>query len=130
MTIITICLLVSIGQIYLAKGIVAIAMAKEGKGYDNHHPRMQQSKLTGWGARANGAHQNGFEAFSIFSVAILFNLLLEVNFYWLEILAMSFVALRFLYIYLYIADLPKARSTIWTLAFLCTMVMYLLPILP
>ncbi|MCW7490265.1 MAPEG family protein [Leptospira meyeri] len=66
MTIITICLLASIGQIYLAKGIVA----------------------------------------------------------------MSFVALRFIYIYLYIADLPKARSTVWTLAFLCTMIMYLLPILP
>lgn len=130
MTIITICLLVAIGQIYLAKGIVAIAMAKEGKGYDNHHPRMQQTKLTGWGARANAAHQNGFEAFSIFSIAILFNLLLEVDFYWLEILSLSFVGLRFLYIYLYIADLPKARSTIWTLGFLCTMAMYLLPLLP
>lgn len=128
MTILIICLLISISQIYLAKAFVAVAMAREGKGYDNHHPRTQQSKLTGWGARAYAAHQNGFEAFSMFGIAILLNLLLEVDLYFIEILALSFISLRFLYIYLYIADFSYARSTIWVIAFLCNVSMYILPL--
>ncbi|MGV3667527.1 MAG: MAPEG family protein, partial [Leptospira bouyouniensis] len=108
MTILIICLLVSISQIYLAKAFVAVAMAREERGYDNHHPRSQQSKLTGWGARAYAAHQNGFEAFSMFGIAILLNLFLEVDLYFVEILALSFISLRFLYIYLYIADFSYA----------------------
>ncbi|TGM36722.1 MAPEG family protein [Leptospira biflexa] len=127
MTILIICLLVSIAQIYIAKAFVAIAMAREGKGYDNHHPRMQQSKLTGWGARAYAAHQNGFEAFAMFACGVLLNLLLEVDLYFAEILTLSFVTLRFLYIYLYIADSSYARSTIWVIAFLCNLGLYILP---
>jgi len=128
MTILIICLLVSISQIYLAKAVVAVAMSREEKGYDNHHPRLQQSKLTGWGGRAYGAHQNGFEAFPIFAIAILLNLIIEVDFYFAEILALSFVSLRFIYIYLYIADFSFARSTTWTIAFICNIGLYILPL--
>lgn len=129
MTILIICLLISILQIYIAKAVVAVAMAKEENGYDNHHPRMQQSKLTGWGARAFAAHQNGFEAFPMFAIGVLLNMVLEVDFYFVEMLALSFISLRFLYIYLYIADYSYARSTIWTVAFLCNLGMYILPLL-
>ena len=40
---------------YLAKAPVAKAMHQLG-GYDNHHPRAQQGKLTGLGQRATAAH--------------------------------------------------------------------------
>ncbi|XDD44946.1 MAPEG family protein [Leptospira sp. WS39.C2] len=128
MTILIICLLVSILQIYLAKAVVALAMVREGKGYDNHHPRKQQSRLTGWGARAVAAHLNGLEAFPIFAIGILLNILLDIELYWSEILSISFISLRFLYIYLYIADYSYARSTIWVFAFFCCIGMYLLPL--
>lgn len=129
MTLLILCLLISILQIYIAKAVVAYAMVREGKGYDNHHPRMQQSKLTGWGARAVAAHQNGFEAFPIFAIGILLNLVLDVDLSVVEILALSVVSLRFLYIFLYIADYSYARSTIWTLAFLCNLGMYIVPLI-
>jgi len=40
-------------------------------GYNNSHPREQQSKLTGFGARALTAHQNAFESLIIFAPAVL-----------------------------------------------------------
>ena len=55
---------------YLAKAPVAIAMNKL-DGYDNRHPRAQQSKLTGFGARALAAHQNSFESLLIFTIALV-----------------------------------------------------------
>jgi len=54
----------------VAKAPVVFAMNKLG-GYDNNHPREQQSKLTGFGARALAAHQNAFESFIIFAPAVL-----------------------------------------------------------
>lgn len=129
MTLLIITMLVSIFQIYFAKAFVALAMARQEKGYDNHHPRMQQSKLTGWGARAYAAHLNGFEAFPIFAIGTLLNMVLKTDLYFVEILAFSFISLRFFYIFFYIADYSYLRSTVWTIAFLCNMGMYLLPFL-
>ena len=67
MTTLLTCLLIAMLLPYLAKGPVAIAMAKLG-GYDNSHPREQQSKLTGYGARAVAGHQNAFESLLYYSL--------------------------------------------------------------
>ena len=56
MNILIICLFIAMLLPYLAKMPVAVAMAKLG-GYDNAHPRAQQAKLTGFGARALAGHQ-------------------------------------------------------------------------
>ena len=63
------CLLIAMLLPYLAKLPVGYAMAKAG-GYDNAHPRDQQAKLAGMGARAVAGHQNAFEL-SIFGLAVL-----------------------------------------------------------
>lgn len=53
------------------QGPVARAMAEEGGGrYDNHHPRAQQARLTGFGARALAAHLNSIEAFPLFAAGV------------------------------------------------------------
>jgi uncharacterized MAPEG superfamily protein len=44
-----------------AKIPLALMMHKEGR-YDNRHPRGQQNRLEGLGARAKAAHDNCFEA--------------------------------------------------------------------
>lgn len=61
MTILIICLFIAMVLPIVAKIPVAIAMNNAG-GYDNNHPRAQQAKLTGFGARALAAHQNAFES--------------------------------------------------------------------
>ncbi len=53
----------------LCQGPVAFAMNKL-DGYDNKHPREQQSKLTGFGARALAAHQNCFESLPAFYIVL------------------------------------------------------------
>jgi uncharacterized MAPEG superfamily protein len=70
MTILIWCLFAATLLPYLAKAPVAIAMNKLG-GYDNNHPRAQQTQLTGFGARALAAHQNAFESLIIFIPAVL-----------------------------------------------------------
>lgn len=64
------CVFISALLIYVARIPVATAMNEQG-GYDNHLPRQQQAQLTGFGARAMAAHQNGFEAFILFAVGVL-----------------------------------------------------------
>ena len=65
------CIFISALLIFIAKAPLARAMKQEGGQYDNHHPRAQQARLTGFGARALAAHQNSFEAFPLFAVAVL-----------------------------------------------------------
>ena len=64
------CLFIAALLPFIAKGPVAYAMNKLG-GYNNNHPREQQSNLTGFGARALAAHQNAFESLMIFAPAVL-----------------------------------------------------------
>ena len=58
-------------MILVTKAPVALAQSKEGRGYDNRNPRVQQSRLTGFGARALAAHQNMIEAFPVFAAGVL-----------------------------------------------------------
>ena len=40
-----------------------VIIAKAGKHFDNHAPRMQLANALGWRQRLNWAHLNAFEAF-------------------------------------------------------------------
>jgi uncharacterized MAPEG superfamily protein len=121
------CLIVAWVWIYLSKGPVVVAMAKLG-GYDNHHPRAQQAKLEGWGARALASHQNGFEAFPAFAAAVLTAQVLGGSPEWMDRLAITFVAARILYTGLYVADLSTLRSTVWSVGWFATLGLFLLPL--
>lgn len=100
---------------YLAKVPVAFAMSKEG-GYDNHHPRAQQSQLTGVGARALAAHQNAFESLIIFAPAVLLAIFSNTINNTVIALAIIHVIARVLFNVLYIANLSTLRSIVWTIA--------------
>jgi dihydromonapterin reductase/dihydrofolate reductase len=50
---------------FIAKAPLVWAMHRAG-GYDNHYPRQQQSRLTGFGQRCNAAHYNCFEALAVY----------------------------------------------------------------
>lgn len=112
MTTLLICALLAALMPYLAKAPVAFAMNKL-DGYDNKHPRDQQSKLTGFGARALAAHQNCFEALTVFAVAIAVvlgtNSVNQVT----ELLAITHIVTRVLYCIFYYANLDVLRSLVW-----------------
>jgi len=97
---------------YLAKGPVAHAMSKLG-GYDNNHPRAQQGKLTGFGARALAAHQNAFESFMIFAAAILLAISTHHIDETIQQLAAIYIIARVIYNLLYLFNIGILRSVVW-----------------
>lgn len=121
------CLLAAIILIYLSKVPLAMAMAKEGgKGYDNRHPRDQQARLTGWGARALAAHQNSFEITPLFAVAVITAHLFQADPWWSALWAALFVGSRVVYLVLYLSDINLLRSLVWTVGLVCCVALFVL----
>ncbi|MBP6120170.1 MAG: MAPEG family protein [Giesbergeria sp.] len=87
-------------------------------GYDNHNPRAWLARQEGESARANAAQANGFEALPFFIGAVIIAHQLGAPQSRLDWLAIAFVALRVLYIGLYVGDKATARSLVWGLALL------------
>ena len=103
--------------------IVCAGIAKSGRfgvarrkgGYDNHDPRAWLARQGDWRARANAAQANSFEALPFFIGAVMIAHQLGAPQLRLDVLAFAFVALRIVYILLYLANQANARSGVWTL---------------
>jgi len=106
--------------------IVCAGVAKSGRfgvprsqgGYDNADPRAWLARQGDWRARANAAQTNSFEALPFFIGAVVIAHQLGAVQLRLDILAFVFVVLRMVYIVLYVADQPNARSAVWAMALL------------
>ena len=112
MTTLIICLFIATLLPFIAKIPVAIAMTKMG-GYNNNHPRAQQAKLTGFGARAFAAHQNAFESLLIFAPAVLLAITTQNTGAFIEQLAITHIIARVLYNIAYLINIGVIRSLIW-----------------
>ncbi|MFI8746882.1 MAPEG family protein [Pseudomonas sp. NPDC077186] len=124
------CVFISALLIFIAKAPVAKAMAEEGGGrYDNRHPRAQQNRLTGFGARALAAHQNSFEAFPLFAAGVLMAHVTQTYGVLVDVLAVTFVVSRVLYLLCYWYDLHWQRSLVWVVGLLCSLLLMLSPAL-
>ena len=113
MTTLIICLLIAVILPYLVKIPLGYAMQLAPGGYNNNYPREQQAKLTGLGARALGAHQNGFESLIVFSTAALTAMATNHVTANVEKLAIAYIILRVIYNVLYLMNLATLRSTVW-----------------
>lgn len=122
------CLLLAGILIYIPRVIVLRAQMKQPGGLDNNLPRAQQAKLEGLGARANGAHQNSFEAFAPFAAGVLACKAAGVDADEIAFLSMAFVGLRALYIGLYLSDRASARTLTWMGGLFCTLALLALPL--
>lgn len=121
-------MLAAVVLIYIPRFFVARGQAQQPEGYDNAHPRAQQAKLSGLAARARGAHDNGFEAFAPFAAGVLACKVGGVDSDEVALLSMAFVALRVVYLVVYLEDIPTVRSAVWTLAFLVSLALLTLPL--
>lgn len=115
MTILIWCLFTAALLPYLAKAPVAWAMNKAG-GYNNNHPRQQQTKLAGFGARALAAHQNAFESLIIFAPALLLAIATNNTDDTIITLAIVHIVARIFYNLLYLANISTLRSVVWAVA--------------
>lgn len=118
MTTLIICLLITILLPYVIKGLVMRYIMQE-QVYDNNHPRLQQAKLEGIGARAVAAHQNGFESLIVFATAVLASIATNHTGASIQLLAVIYIISRVIYNVLYIKNLASLRSLVWFIGFLC-----------
>ncbi|MCO6059308.1 MAPEG family protein [Pseudomonas sp. MOB-449] len=123
------CLFIAALLIYLAKAPVAKAMSEEGKGYDNRNPRMQQARLSGFGARALAAHQNSIEIFPLFAAGVLMAHVTQSQGWFIDLLAIVFIVTRILYLFLYWNDKASLRSLAWVVGLACCLLLMLSPVL-
>lgn len=86
-------------------------------GYDNNNPREWLSRQSGWQARANAAQANSFEALPLFIAGVLAAQQLGADQARVDMLALSFITFRLIYIGLYLADQASLRSLAWAAAF-------------
>jgi uncharacterized MAPEG superfamily protein len=112
-----------------AMPLVCATIAKSGfKQYDNHNPRAWLAKQTGVHARANAAQANSFEAFPFFAVGVVLAFLAGVDHAKIELLSISFVVARIVYIACFVADKATLRSIVWTIGYGCAVALYVLAI--
>ncbi|CAM4448167.1 MAPEG family protein [Vibrio astriarenae] len=114
-----VCLVIAAFLPFAAKIPLGIAMSRAG-GYDNNHPRDQQARLQGFGARALAAHQNAFESLIIFATAILLAIATGTINENIQLLAWTHIAFRLVYHVLYLLNFGILRSLSWIIAMGCS----------
>jgi len=92
---------------------------------DLQAPRAMFERLPAWGQRANWAHQNSFEAFTLHAPACLLCLIAGVTSPVAVLAAWAHPILRALYIAAYVTNVAPARSLCWATAILCSSLLYL-----
>jgi len=83
------------------------------RGYDNANPRGWLGQQEGFRARANAAHLNSFEAFPLFAAAVIVAHLRAAPGETVDTLALAYLAMRCVYVALYVGNRPSLRSTAW-----------------
>ena len=128
MTILLICLFIATALPILAKAPLAKAQNSQQGGYDNRNPREQQATLSGFGARAKAAHENSFEALIMFIPGLLAVIVTGNTGQTPQILAITFVVARILYLISYYIDQHALRSFFWFVGFLSSLALILIAI--
>jgi uncharacterized MAPEG superfamily protein len=98
--------------------LIAVTIAKwKLPGYDNNNPREWMAKQTGFRARAYAAHQNCFESFPFFAVAVIMAMMAGVDAKPIDTCSVIYVVARLFYILCYVKDWATSRSIFWTIGY-------------
>jgi uncharacterized MAPEG superfamily protein len=108
--------------------LVIAGYAKSGS-HDNSAPRDSAEDLAGAKRRAYAAHQNAFESFPFYAVAVLAALNFGGSATTASVLAALYIAFRIAHALLYIADKPQLRSAAYAGGFLTNVAIFALPVL-
>ena len=94
--------------------VVCAGIAKAGRrDYDNANPREWEKALGGYRSRAIAAMNNTFEALPFLAAAVIGAHVMGAPQGRLDLLAAIWLALRLVYIGLYVSDRASARSLVW-----------------
>ena len=116
MTIANWCVLATCVLPVLTVGLAKTSSAKLARNagrYDNANPREWAKGLTGWQQRAVAAQNNGFEALPLFIAAVVLAQQAHADQGRIDTLALIFIALRILYVAVYLMNLGTVRTLFW-----------------
>lgn len=108
---------------------LVVAWGRLQLGYNQSAPRAMFDKLPAYAQRATWAHQNGFEALTIYGLAALMAYVTGVESDWAKIAAIAFIVVRFLYSVFYIFNVPLGRSLMFAIGSLSGWTLFALSIL-
>ena len=98
-------------------------------GYNQSAPRAMFDRLPPYAQRATWAHQNSFEALTIYGLAALMAYTTGVDSDWAKIAAIAFLIARLFYSVFYIANIPIGRSLMFAVGSLSGWTLFALSIL-
>jgi uncharacterized MAPEG superfamily protein len=102
------------------------AYAKSGS-RDNHTPRDAAEQLSGAKRRAYAAHENAYDNFAFFAVAVIAALSFGATPSTVNLLALLYIAFRVAHALLYIADKATPRSAAYAGALFTNIAIFVLP---
>ncbi|MDB9525959.1 MAPEG family protein [Oscillatoria sp. CS-180] len=102
-----------IGAVLIYAPFFVVAIARLQVGYDMSAPREMVNKFPPYAKRANWAHQNSFESFTLFAPAALMAYVTGQDSTLAVGAAIAYVLARSLYSVFYILDVPVLRSAMF-----------------
>ena len=108
---------------------LAVVWSRLQTGYDQSAPRAMFDKLPPYAQRATWAHQNSFEALTIYGLAALMAYATGVDSDWARNAAIAFTVARLFYSVFYIANIPLLRSLMFGIGSLSAWTLFGLSIL-
>lgn len=108
---------------------IAVGWGRFQVGYDLSAPRAMFDRLPAYAQRATWAHQNSFEALTIYGLAALTAYATGVDSDWAKIAAIAFLVARLLYSVFYIINIPLGRSLMFVIGSLSGWTLFVLSIL-
>ena len=97
-------------------------------GFDNRNPRDWLAKQEGYRKWANAAQQNCWEALPFFASAVIVNHILGGAGITANLLAITFIVLRALFVYLYVTGKQAMRSLVWVFALIINVALFFLSV--
>lgn len=107
--------------------IILVKYAKAGSGSDNRYPREDYDDLAPKKRRAYAAHQNAYETFPFFAIAVVIALTMGASVYLVNVLAVLYILLRIVHGLLYIFNQSTARSAAFAAAMAVNIAIFVLP---
>jgi uncharacterized MAPEG superfamily protein len=106
--------------------LVWVGYAKSG-GSNNQYPREDYEDLTPPRRRAYAAHQNAYDNFPFFAVAVIVAMTLGANPGTVNLLAVLYILARIAHGALYIANKSSLRSAVYMVGFFLNIAIFVLP---
>lgn len=116
----------AIGAILVYLPFMVVGLARVQLGYDQSAPRAMFDKLPAYAKRATWAHQNSFEAYSLFAPAVLLAYVTTQESNLALGAAVVHLVARVFYSVFYILDKPLLRSLMFAIGGLGTFTLFFL----